>query len=501
MHGLPANIYISRCSKKAYIIEGAGMSLSGKGKRSILGIAIPMLISGFPTSIRAQPCNPIWSTGFHLQGVNNIVQTMIVHDDGHGPAIYVGGMFTEAGNTVVNYIAQWDGVHWSSLGTGMDDQVWALAVYDDGTGPALYAGGHFHTAGGVTVNHIAKWNPGSPGSWSALDIGTDNNVGALTVYDDGSGSKLYAGGEFSLAGGISASRIARWDGTHWSAVGNGVTASLPPLLIRTMAVYDDGTGAALYVGGLFTSPGKNIAKYNGVWSSLGTGTSNIVNTLATFNDGTGEALYVGGSFTSAGGVVNARRIARWNGTQWSALNTGLGDAPVNALAVHDDGTGEALYVGGQFTHAFSVETRRIARWDGVNWWPLGAGILDDESDPEWCGLPAPQCGPKPASVHTLLASGEQLFVGGDFAWAGGVASMNMARWSCPIPPDLEGDGDVDLADFLMFQSCATAPGIAADLPCRKADLDNDTDVDQDDFAIFQRCFTGSDLPSNPACVP
>ncbi len=479
------------------------MSLSGTGKRSILAVAIPLLVSGFPIPIQGQPCDPIWSTGFHLQGMNNIVQTMTVHDDGHGPAVYVGGMFTEAGNTVVNHIARWDGFHWRSLGGGMDNEVCALAVYNDGTGPALYAGGKFHTAGGVTVNHIAKWNPGSPGSWSPLDIGTDDDVGALMVYDDGGGSKLYVGGMFSQAGGISANRIARWDGTHWSAVGNRVTGS-PPLnlsFIRTMAVYDDGTGAALYVGGLFTSPGKNIAKYNGVWSSLGAGTSNIVNTLATFNNGTGEALYVGGTFTSAGGVVNARRIARWNGTQWSALNSGLGDEPVNALAVHDDGTGEALYVGGQFTHAFGVETRRIARWDGVNWWPLGAGIVDDESNPEWCGLPAPQCGPKPASVHTLLAFDEQLFVGGDFAWAAGVASKNMARWSCPISPDLEGDGDVDAIDYSLFQSCATAPGIAAGPPCNTADLDNDTDVDQDDFAIFQRCFTGTDLPSNPACLP
>ncbi len=29
--------------------------------------------------------------------------------------------------------------------------------------------------------------------WSALDIGMNNNVRALTVFDDGSGSALYAG--------------------------------------------------------------------------------------------------------------------------------------------------------------------------------------------------------------------------------------------------------------------------------------------------------------------
>ncbi len=476
------------------------MMTLGEGKESVIGVATLILALAFPTSGRGQSCTPNWSTGFNSQGLDNIVRTMIVFDDGQGPAVYAGGDFIEAGGTVVNYLAKWDGFHWRSLDTGMDNKVHALAVYDDGAGPALYAGGDFQTAGGVTVNHIAKWNPGPPGFWSPLDIGMNGGVGALAVYDDGSGPKLYAGGEFTLAGGISANRIARWDGTHWSAVGSGVTGS-SIALIRSMTVYDYGTGAALYVGGLFTSPGKNIAKYNGVWSNLSTGTSNIVNTLAVFNDGTGEALYVGGNFTSAGGVVNARRIARWNGTQWSALISGLDDYQVNALTVYDNGEGESLYVGGQFLHASGVEIRRIARWDGVNWWPLGAGILDDESDPEWCGLPEPQCGPRPGIVYTLLAFGEQLFVGGDFVLAGGVACRNFTRWACPIIPDQDGDGDVDADDYLHFQNCATAPGIAAITPCDTVDFDEDTDVDQDDFAIFQRCSTGTDLPSNPACLP
>ena len=50
----------------------------------------------------------------------------------------------------------------------MNNTVRALTVFDDGSGPALYAGGAFTTAGGVAANHIAKWN-GS--SWSALGSG------------------------------------------------------------------------------------------------------------------------------------------------------------------------------------------------------------------------------------------------------------------------------------------------------------------------------------------
>src|SRR5438552_18823760 len=54
--------------------------------------------------------------------------------------------------------------------------------------------------------------------------GTDTNVNALTVFDDGAGGgpALYAGGTFTIAGGVAANRIAKWNGSsgRWSAVGN-----------------------------------------------------------------------------------------------------------------------------------------------------------------------------------------------------------------------------------------------------------------------------------------
>src|SRR4051794_40927408 len=41
---------------------------------------------------------------------------------------------------------------------GISFAVTDLSVFDDGTGPALYAGGVFEQAGGLTTNNIAKWN-------------------------------------------------------------------------------------------------------------------------------------------------------------------------------------------------------------------------------------------------------------------------------------------------------------------------------------------------------
>src|SRR5229473_6781278 len=127
---------------------------------------------------------------------------------------------------------------------GASDPVHALTVFDDGTGPALYAGGEFTTAGDVTANRIAKWNGTQ---WYALGSGMNGSVLALAVFDDGTGPALYAGGEFTMAGDVVANRIAKWDGAQWSALGSGING---PLLALT--VFDDGTGPALYAGGNFT---------------------------------------------------------------------------------------------------------------------------------------------------------------------------------------------------------------------------------------------------------
>ena len=43
-------------------------------------------------------------------------------------------------------------------------------------------------------------------------------VRALAV----SGSDLYAGGSFTTAGGSAANRIAKWNGSGWSALGSGM---------------------------------------------------------------------------------------------------------------------------------------------------------------------------------------------------------------------------------------------------------------------------------------
>jgi hypothetical protein len=229
------------------------------------------------------------------------------------------------------------------------------------------AGGFVSVDGGLPAANIARWNGVS---WSSVGAGTSGAIHALTVFDDGSGPRLYVGGAFTSAGGISASRIARWDGASWSTVGSGMNDR-----VRAFTVFDDGGGPALYAGGDFTMAGgqarQRIAKLvaGDSWDPLGNGVDSVgstprVQALAAFDDGGGPALYAGGSFVSVDGVA-ASRIARWKDGEWSALGSGV-SGTVYALASFGaaSGTGATLFVGGDFVSAFESGDSHLARWQG-----------------------------------------------------------------------------------------------------------------------------------------
>lgn len=400
-----------------------------------------------------------FASGFGPRGVDSIVQALATYDDGSGPALYVGGSFTVAGTVVASRIARWNGTSWSALGTptnGVNNTVYALAVYDDGTGAAVYVAGSFTTAGGAPANRIAKWNGTS---WSALGSGLGGSFPsgrALVVHDDGGGPSLFVGGDFSTAGGIAASRIAKWDGTSWSVLGsptNGVDNT-----VFALATYDDGGGTALYAGGSFTTAGgvaaSRIARWkSGSWSALGTptnGVNNNVLALAVYDDGGGQALYAGGSFTTAGGG-GANRIAKWSGTGWSPLGSptnGVSNT-VNALAVYDDGGGLALYVGGAFGSAGGIAANRIAKWNGASWAAMGAPVNGVNG-----------------TVSALAAyndgGGSALYVGGDFTVASEVVANRIAKWRVPTWSALGlGDGPSSVVYALSVYDDGTGPALYA----------------------------------------
>lgn len=298
-------------------------------------------------------------------GPNGNVQALAVDSN---QVLYAGGAFTTTGGVSANRIAQWDGSNWSAIGTGMSKDgtfsaVWVSALVVDVNGH-VYAGGNFTYADGITVNNIAIWD-GS--SWNALGSGMNADVKALALDGDGN---LYAGGNFTTAGGVAASRVAKWNGSTWHALGDGMNHN------GTVEALTVDTSGNLYAGGWFTSAGgvagtSRIAKWDGnTWSALGTGMNQEVLAL-TFDHG--GQLVAGGRFTLANGVT-ANKIARWNGSHWNALGSGIGTGEwdrVRTIACDDLGN---LYAAGEFSSAGGVAASNIAKWDGSNWTALDSGL-------------------------------------------------------------------------------------------------------------------------------
>ena len=394
------------------------------------------------------------------------VDALAVFDDGSGPALYAAASLS-IGPVTLDGVARWTGSSWSPVGGVVNGTVLELAAYDDGTGPALYAGGTFTSVGGVGASNVARW---SGTQWSALGAGTDGIVRSLRAFDDGLGSALYVGGSFNVAGGVWSQGLARWKSNGWTAVGGGVGGGLSS--VNALAVLpgdggpcswrrivhdgdsrrrspghggrerpdvewddarharrrderpghrspgvDDGSGPALYASGSFKTAGgapvRSLARrVPGGFAPLGPGFDAEPLALAAYDDGSGAALHAAGAFSTAGGGREVHRALEERRLAAALARADRSVQPfVHALRVFDDGSGPALYAGGQFGFAGTAAASNVAKWNGVAWYPLGAGLS----------------GPVEALEVFDDGSGPALYAGGSFP--GAVARWNGAAWA------------------------------------------------------------------------
>jgi hypothetical protein len=266
--------------------------------------------------------------------------------------VVAGGRFTQTGSGPASRVARWNGIGWESIGGGVSGFVNAMMTEESGD---LIVCGSFLSAGGVPARNIARWNGES---WSALGLGVDDIAYALGRTAMG---EIVVGGLFDAAGGAPIESIARWDGFAWLPLGSGIQG--PSVTDPVYAIATDSNGD-LIVGGLFTVagglPANNIARWDGAsWHALGTGVAPIaVRAIAV--DESGDIVVGGGS------AQPLDALARWNGASWSALGSGLGGlnaTEVRALAALPNGE---MAVGGNFTTAGGMASAYFARWTDTN---------------------------------------------------------------------------------------------------------------------------------------
>jgi uncharacterized protein (TIGR03437 family) len=413
-----------------------------------------------------------------------------------GNEVYVGGLFTSIGNISANNIARYNLATgaWSPLGGGTNNVVAAIAV----SGSDVYVGGRFTNAvnpGGanVPVTCVVRWS-NATNTWNPLGAsgvnqnGVNGDVSALAI----GGGFVYVGGDFNTARNsgsntFSVGSVARWNGSSWSTLGSGGSATgngvSSPGLAQVYAIAT--SGSDVYVAGSFTRANNSnssnistncIARWNsgtGLWSALGGGSgagANGVNGDVLALAVSGSDLYIGGNFTSVYNNLNAGiavgHIARWNGASWATLGTGTGTAgngvagTVFALAV---GQG-FLYAGGDFTAAYngsgggigasSVSANCIARWNGSSWSAMGAS-----SGSTGNGMNA--------QVSAIATSSGDAYAGGEFTNAynsgsnrvtvGGIARWNGAQWSAFGSGSTGGGGTVTTVSAASLSGAEVSP--------------------------------------------
>lgn len=371
--------------------------------------------------------------------------------DGDGPqppTLVVAGKFSAAGTVAASNIAIWNGTQWEPLGAGTGDQVWDLATWDqDGEGPSgplLIASGAFTTVGGMSARRIASWD-GS--QWSPLSTGLNGWTVSLATWDpDGDGpqtDQLIAGGSFSTAGGVPAPNIARWDGVQWTSLGPGLSGSQVKEIVGWDMDQDTSTPDQLVAsgGGLAGDVDVDeVARWDGSkWHPFGLGLSNGVRALIEWDPESAHGerrVAAGGFFRSAGGVA-VNKIAAWLSGEWQSMAGGAPSGSVSALIEWDpDGEGPMmtrLIAAGSFTSIGGQAHNRISQWDGAHWYGLGSGA---SSSVTCLGLWDPD-------GHGPLS--QALIAGGNFAHIGGVTVNRVGAWNGTVWQSLGGGvfgGDV-----------------------------------------------------------
>ncbi len=293
---------------------------------------------------------------------------------GSGCEVYGVGTFTHVGGVeAAGRVVHFDGTSWTPLADDLPSDAWCPAIDVSSSGQVAVGCMVFPPAGdaegvvlvregdamvplsttGLGPVQSLAWSPSGAlfvggmgragylarveaGSVEMIEEGFDGPVQHIDVASD---QDVVVAGGFQMVGSLAAQRIARFDGTAWSKVGDGVLGA-PTALCRDgatiyVSTYDDGTGAYL------------LGRFDGTsWAELATPGSGITKDSAfNFN-----AIRIVDGTVIAGGAAelddgSGRAVVTYRDGAFQALRGGVNAIGVGGLAVTDD----AVWVAGSIT--------------------------------------------------------------------------------------------------------------------------------------------------------
>ncbi len=299
-----------------------------------------------------------------------------------GGKLYIGGQFVGAtGGPAARGLIRWTGSAFEQVAPDPVTAIFALravTVYQN----ELYVGGSFDRIGTTITNCVAKLNA-TQDDFVALGTGFGATAGAgifdMVTFNDGSGDKLYACGNFTSMDGVASTRwIARYNGTAWETVGGGIISGSASSNARDMLVFDDGTGPALYVAcGRSSSFGTGaesaVHKWNGVsWTAIPgfqddpLDVNFTASSIGLYNDGRGTSVLAQVRLSQSGGVNPRQALLKLEGNRFRLVPGVLFDAGVFEIQPFDDGAGLGLrtWLGGSFTNVNGASANRLAQISG-----------------------------------------------------------------------------------------------------------------------------------------
>lgn len=295
-------------------------------------------------------------------------------------------------------------------------------------GGQLVAGGDFLQADGIDFGQVARFDGVG---WKSLGGGVfGNEVRALAEFQ----GNLVAGGDFDLAGGNPVASVAGFDGTQWFSLGQGVERFGGLGRVNTLAVHQ----GDLYVGGDFDRAGGvavgGIARWDGSqWHAVSSGVQGTMPIVRTLHSGSDGLLYVGGEFDSAGGTPNTARMAAWDGSSFVSLGGGF-PGPLNTTVWDFEEFGGEVWTCGSFDLPGGANHEKIAIWNGVSW--RAAAEVPDSAVSTRC--------------HALEVLGGSIYVAGNIVEVDGVPVTRIARFDGSAWSGLGGVAGGAVVDSPIF---------------------------------------------------
>ncbi len=296
------------------------------------------------------------------------VNTLVFKDN----KLFAGGTFSqlEDGDFCNNFVA-WDGSAWDNLGEGLNERFGDIRDISF-TADGFIACGTFGEVDHLEASRIARWREATGWETIPLEIyGTSASNFADQIYAlHRVGDWLYVGGFF---GGVNASTIT-----------NGILAfNLTTGLVKTWGTGLEGSFARVndivsfqgevYIAGRFSgvdgNPMNHLAKLNAstdTWEMIGSPNSEVLK-LTNVKD---SILLVGGGFVNINNNSDLKRIAVYDGSNWSALGKGIQNGRVeDAVYLENE---NAILLGGGFSQVVNMDgtistSKYLAKYKNGAW--------------------------------------------------------------------------------------------------------------------------------------